>query len=273
MTCSVLCINHSIVYVPDAIVSQADVMITDPPYSDEVHANAVSCSDVRGARKRNLGFEPLSAEGREQINRWAGRVKRWSVIFSDVESSHMLRGGQYIRTVPWVRWSMPQLTGDRPAQGFEHVVCLHNNYTRGPKHWNGPGSLTHWEEVPRLDHRCMRGEEKHRAEKPIDLCLDLVSWFSDFGETVFDPYAGSGAIGYACALLGRAYVGLERDPLWVARANARLVGAPSERDVKRIREWLARPDNDVATTGAPALSRKARREADKERVRRWLTIG
>lgn len=282
MSCSVHYLDHSLVTIPEATIALADVMLTDPPYSDEVHDNAVSCSDVKGARKRDFKFGALRDHDRARLQRWASMVRRWSVVFSDIECSWMLRvsaamSAEYIRTIPWVRWSMPQLSGDRPTQGFEVLVCLHND--KGAKRWNGPGSLTHWEQhdegcpidpVPRLDHRCMRGDGKHPTEKPIDLCLDLVSWFSDPGETVFDPYAGSGTIGYACALLGRSYVGLERDAEWCAKANERLISAPSERDVKRIREWLARPDNDVATSGAPALARKARREADRARVRAWL---
>ena len=57
----------------------------------------------------------------------AARVRRWSIIYTDIESvadwkrELELAGATYIRTLPWVRWSMPQLSGDRPPQGFE---CL-----------------------------------------------------------------------------------------------------------------------------------------------------
>jgi site-specific DNA-methyltransferase (adenine-specific) len=54
----------------------------------------------------------------------------------------------------------------------------------------------------------LRGEDKHKAEKPLDQALDLVEWFSDEGETVFDPFAGSGTIGLACRILGRSYLGI-----------------------------------------------------------------
>ena len=54
-------------------------------------------------------------------------------------------------------------------RGLEHVVVLH---PKGRKRWSGPGNLTH------LAHLALRGEGKHKAEKPLDQALDLVSFFS-----------------------------------------------------------------------------------------------
>ena len=58
----------------------------------------------------------------------------------------------------------------------------------------------------------------------MDLCLKLVALFSERGETVFDPFCGSGAIGEACVRLGRNYIGLDSDPVWVQKARGRLSG-------------------------------------------------
>lgn len=215
-------------------VGECDVMITDPEYSSHTHKNAVSASAARGTRKREFGFESMTPLSRGWLGACAARVKRWSVIYSDVEESHRLReacvesGAEYVRTVPWVRWSMPQLSGDRPPQGFEHLIVLH---APGAKRWNGPGNLTN------LEHTCLRGEEKHKAEKPLDQALDLVAWFSDPGECVFDPRAGAGTIGLACRLLGRSYVGVERTPEWAEHAQDRLVAPLTKRDADRFQRW------------------------------------
>lgn len=126
---------------------------------------------------------------------------------------------------------MPQLSGDRPPTGCEFVSVFHGA-AKGKKHWNGPGNLTH------LAHKCLRGEGKHKAEKPLDLMLDLVDWFSDPGELVIDPFVGSGTTALACKLLGRDFAGTEVDAEWAARARAR-VAAPklSARDEERYRRW------------------------------------
>jgi site-specific DNA-methyltransferase (adenine-specific) len=222
--------------MPLDYVEECDVMLTDPEYSAHTHKSAVSASAVRGVRKRDFGFESMTPLSRGWLGAAAARVRRWSVIYSDVEESHRLReacvesGAEYVRTVPWVRWSMPQLSGDRPSQGFEHLLLLH---APGKKRWNGPGNLVS------LEHKALRGEEKHKAEKPLDQALDLVAWFSDPGECVFDPRAGAGTIGLACRLLGRNYVGVERQKEWVDRATARLAAPLSERDAERLGRWAA----------------------------------
>ena len=248
-------------------VASCDVMIVDPPYSEKVHKSAVSVTGSGGelynTRKREFGFDSLETGGKlfQFVARSSALVKRWSVIYSDIESTHHFReacqesGATYIRTIAWIRWSMPQLSGDRPPSGREDLLIFHGGYpgmseeegyppvsdlalfyskqTKGRKAWNGPGNLTH------LNHKCLRGDGKHRAEKPLDQCLDLVEWFSDEGETVLDPCAGSGTVGLACAILGRSYVGFELDPAWATFARQRIEafkasGALSDRDKDRL---------------------------------------
>jgi site-specific DNA-methyltransferase (adenine-specific) len=215
-----------------------DVLITDPPYRPHVHKKGVSQSAKGGARNRDLGFDALSQSLRDWTCGVAARVKRWAIIFSDIESATLwheglvLAGATPIRMIPWVRWSMPQLSGDRPPQGAELVIVAYGK-ERGRKHWNGPGNLTH------LAHTCLRGDGKHKAEKPLDLMLDLVDWFSDPGELVVDPFSGSGTTGLACKLLGREFAGAEQDPDWYERARLRINSPLSERDAERAERWRA----------------------------------
>ena len=216
--------------------SEGHVMITDPPYREHVHKKAVSQSPGRGVRVRNLGFGCLTPEVRDHIGRITGRIPRWSIIYSDIESLADWRNclsGTYIRALPWVRWSMPQLSGDRPTSGCEMLTIAWGSQ-KGKKSWNGPGNLTH------LAHKCLRGEGKHKTEKPLDQALDLVEFFSDPGETVFDPFMGHGTIGLACKILGRGYVGLDIDPKCYEVATARIHAETlSKRDSKRYARYLA----------------------------------
>jgi site-specific DNA-methyltransferase (adenine-specific) len=221
-----------------------DVMIVDPPYSKRVHATATSCGTpgaraskaMKGAAHRDLGFDYITPELRNFICVVAARTKRWSVIYSDVESVGLWKdrleaaGAEYIRAMPWVRWSMPQLSGDRPPQGHEMVVVAWGTQG-GRKSWNGPGNLTH------LAHTCMRGDDKHKAQKPLDQLLDLVEYFSNPAELVCDPLIGSGTTALACALLGRKCVGSELDPDWAAKAKLRASGASFYDDEERYARY------------------------------------
>lgn len=166
-------------------------------------------------------------------------------------------GATYIRAIPWVRWSMPQLSGDRPPTGCEMLIVAYGS-AKGKKSWNGPGNLLSFAHASTdsldpvdvidagpgnllsLNHTCLRGEGKHKAEKPLDQLLDLVTYFSNAGECVFDCCGGSGTTGLACKLLGRQFVGLEIDQRWATHANARMQAATlTERDQTRFDKWTA----------------------------------
>jgi adenine-specific DNA methylase len=237
-----------------------DVMLVDPPYSDHVHKNAVSQSVGGGSRSRDLGFAALTAELRTCIAHWTAHVKRWSIVYSDVEGLHDWKvaceaaGATYIRPIPWVRWSMPLLAGDRPPTGCEFISCFWGTQ-RGRKSWNGPGNLLC------LKHTCLRGDGKHKTEKPLDQALDLVTYFSNPGERVLDLTAGFGTVGLACKILGRDYVGIEIDPVWAQRAQARIDAFPtlSARDAERFVRWK--------TTHAEEIDDKARLAAHTAKVR------
>ena len=276
-----------------------DVLVCDPPYRAHVHEKARSQDQHidGGVRHNDFGFASLTEELRLWICQLAARTKRWSLIYTDVESvakwkdTLELAGATYIRTLPWVRWSMPCLAGDRPPQGFECVVVAYGS-GKGRKHWNGAGNLTHlaqaledWGSVgeilgqaadgdsyalTQIAHLALRGKDKFKTEKPLDQLLDLVSWFSDPGELVADPTSGSGTTGLACKILGRNFVGCELSAEWCEKANERirscnvrdLPGSLSERDSERFLRW-------VATTEKEKLDSVSRKQ-NTERVRKRL---
>lgn len=235
-------------HVSPAAAAAFDHLIADPPYSEHTHSHAVSCAanspGGRGARARDLEFEHLTPELREYLAQCSARVRRWTLLYSDVEFSQdlaracMAAGAEYIRTVPWVRWSMPQLTADRPPQGWEPLVVLRHP---GKSEWYGPGWLTH------LKHECLRGSKKHKTEKPLDQSLDLVSWFTLPGEIVFDPCGGRAGLGLACRILGRRYVGGEKNVDHWSIGNERLaapVGSYGS-DAERLARWIEAADARV----------------------------
>ena len=63
----------------------------------------------------------------------------------------------------------------------------------------------------------------HPTQKPLSLMRDLLGDFSDPGELVCDPFAGSGTTAVACKELGRRFVGWEIDPSYHALACARVL--------------------------------------------------
>lgn len=74
-------------------------------------------------------------------------------------------------------------------------------------------------------------ERVHTTQKPLWLMEALVRDFTDPGEVVLDPFAGSGTTGVAAKRLGRGFIGWERDPKYAAIAERRIRDAREQLDI------------------------------------------
>lgn len=68
----------------------------------------------------------------------------------------------------------------------------------------------------------------HPHEKPVALLKRLIAWSTKPGDTVFDPFAGSGSTAIACIQLGRNFIGCEIDPEHYATAQKRIAEATAQ---------------------------------------------
>lgn len=71
----------------------------------------------------------------------------------------------------------------------------------------------------------------HPSQKPIDLVRKLILCSTDEGDTVLDPFLGSGTTAAAAQELNRQWIGIERDPTYIAITEKRLAAqssAPSQ---------------------------------------------
>ena len=87
----------------------------------------------------------------------------------------------------------------------------------GKKRWNGGRHHAVW--IFNVEH----GD--HPTQKPLKLVLDWVSKFTDPGETVPDPFMGSGTTGVACAVIGRRFIGIEKHLRYCDPAERRITDA------------------------------------------------
>ena len=98
--------------------------------------------------------------------------------------------------LPDKSWFKPGLGGSVAEDGFSNK--------------NGQGTV--------------RGVSKnnHPTVKPVALMKWLVKLVSREGQTILDPFAGSGSTGMACAELNREFIGLEIDPNYAIIAERRI---------------------------------------------------
>ena len=62
----------------------------------------------------------------------------------------------------------------------------------------------------------------HPTRKALEVMKWCIELHSKPGDTILDPFMGSGTTGVACALLGRNFIGIERDPEYMRMATRRI---------------------------------------------------
>lgn len=82
-----------------------------------------------------------------------------------------------------------------------------------------------------MDANFSRETRVHPTQKPLALMAALVRDFTDPGDLVCDPFAGSGTTGVACRRMGRRFIGWERDPKYHAIATRRIGAAREQMDL------------------------------------------
>jgi hypothetical protein len=99
---------------------------------------------------------------------------------------------------------------------------------------------------------------KYWGKKPAELYRSLITDFSEFGDTVLDPFVGSGVISLESAILGRNFTGIDINPVAVNIAKL-MARPPKSEDVaaalkkieafakKEIEATYLVPDGALAT--------------------------
>ncbi len=143
-----------------------------------------------------------------------------AVIWQKVTTTNTTGGASVMGSFPFPRNGILKLDyefillfkklGDAPKPTREQKDAAKltteewNQYFAG--HWNFPGEK----------------QEGHIAKFPVELPYRLIRMFSFPGETVLDPFLGSGTTSVAAARLHRHSVGYEMNPEFVDVARARL---------------------------------------------------
>lgn len=225
----------------------ADLFLTDPPYDEKTHAGARTNPNWRlsggneGAKL--IEFDSVEfAQLREDFAMMGRCARGWIASFLDYRHAVYLEddppeGVRVVRQGVWVKPNAaPQFSGDRPAQGWERIVVSDGNPDgEGEREWDTillshklGGRMQMYQKVvskavwtaniaPKP-----RGRKRHKAEKPVPLCCDLIMQFCPPGGIVVDPFAGSMAVAEAAIRTGRKAIVIERDVEWVEVGIKRL---------------------------------------------------
>lgn len=212
--------------LPD--LPNVNAVITDPPYGDQdTHAKHLANVILKNGEPAGqvLGFDGINQDQMVAMTRdWIEKANRWVVFTSEWKFIAALdSAGLLVRFGIWRKPDgAPQFTGDRPGTGWEGIAICHR---AGRKRWNGGGkhAFYNW---PKGSNN-----SGHPTGKPIGLFSEFVQDYTDLGETILDPFMGSGTTGVAAIQMGRKFIGIEREPKYFEIACERIKNAQRQQSL------------------------------------------
>lgn len=196
-------------------LGKVDAVVTDPPYGINYKYNLYNDTH------ENLVFSINS------LMKFIGTTKR-SLVLCGITQISFYPKPEWISCITWdttgqygkngyTQW-MPALFYGHDVSGFGNVEGL---VTKSDVLRISGGAGVGFARNENIDHPC---------PKPLNIMNWCVSRFSLKGETILDPFMGSGTTGVACVKLGRKFIGIELDEKYFDIA------------CKRIEEAYRQPD-------------------------------
>lgn len=202
-------------------LGKADAVVTDPPYGIDGGSGTVGKSRAHKHTYASFNDTPENVKKN---------------IVSATTAALFVCGGRGV-VIPGPKCFMFYPQPDAFGSVYQPATCSLSiwgrassqpifYYGRPPRIGKEIGETTYT--VTRAD---AEGAEGHPCPKPLSLMKRLVSLASDVGETVLDPFMGSGTTGVAAAKLGRKFVGIEVEPEYFDIACRRIEAAYKQPDM------------------------------------------
>lgn len=223
--------------LPTLEAGSINMIWTDPPYG---HSNgdgdlAASRVGVRGGRQA-----PMATIANDMAEQWESLITQFfteadRVMKPDCCCCCCCCGGgpdpafakmalwmdrtlEFFHAVIWDKSARGNGLGWRYRRNYEFVMIAKRK--TGRLAW-ADNSVA----VPNIIRTRPVANSLHPTTKPVELVRSFIEWHTRPGDTILDPFMGSGTTGVACALTGRSFIGIEIDPAYVAIAERRIADA------------------------------------------------
>lgn len=199
--------------IPDKSI---DLVLTDPPYGIGADVENIGMSaGIRndGTQRKDPSWACRKPKNYDAHN-WDNKLnkKYFDEIFRTSIDQIIFGGNYYTDILPpsggWVVW--------------DKKVVMHT-LSKCEMAWASP--LNHIEIFRYLwaGYRKEAPEERsHPTQKPVKLMEWCLLKYSQPGDTILDPFLGSGTTAVACKRTGRNFIGIEKEPKYVETALKRL---------------------------------------------------
>jgi site-specific DNA-methyltransferase (adenine-specific) len=229
-----------------------DFIFADPPYflsNDGFTVKSGKAVSVnKGAWDKSLGFDPEMDFHMAWISECLRVLKPNGTIaisgtYHSIYKCGFLLQKLDCRIVNDITWfkpnGAPALAGRNFTASHETIIWASKgkkakhvfNYTIS-KNWEvendkiyskGKQMRSVWS-IPSTPKR-EKLEGNHPTQKPLELLRRLVAMCTNEGDTVLDPFCGSGTTGVACVLLQRNFIGIDLDQTYLDLTAKRMKAA------------------------------------------------
>ncbi len=226
--------------------NSVDLIVTSPPYNVDIHYNSFE-DDIPYEKYLEFtekwlkkAFLLMKPDGRMCLNipmdKSRGRKGAgFQCVYADIVNIAQKVGWKYFSTIIWNEGNISRrtawgswLSARAPyvIAPIEVIVIFYKE--RWQKIRNGESDITKKEFMEWTNGVwTFSGESKkkvgHPAPFPIELPKRCIKLFSFVGDTILDPFLGSGSTLIACTLLNRKGIGTEVDENYCKLAKKRLI--------------------------------------------------
>jgi len=187
------------------------LIVTDIPYN-EVNRNS------NGLRNLDKGEADSAEFDLPNILKNIVRICYGSVyMFCGIEQvseirKHFVKSGMSSRLLIWEKINPSPMNGQHIwLSGIE--CCVFGKYKGGTFNAHCRNSVLRYPTERNIDHA---------TPKPICLMKDIIEVSSNPGDTILDPFMGSGSTGVAAKILGRGFIGIEKNEEFFSYAKNRI---------------------------------------------------
>ena len=148
-------------------------------------------------------------------------------IFS-VANKLTLLGFKILNVITWAKTNPPPNISCRYFTYSTEFIIWARKCAKVPHYYNyklmkllnGDKQMTDVWRLPAIA-RWEKSQGKHPTQKPLALLSRIILASTKPGDWIMDPFSGSGTTGIAASLLGRNYLGIEREQEFVDMAKRR----------------------------------------------------
>jgi len=196
--------------IPDKSI---DLVLTDPPYGIGAYSNG------------NMGGGVLAKQSQFKATEWDFEKPNRSYFdeIQRISKNQIIFGGNYFADILpastcWIVWDK-----DNGQNNFADCELCWTSFKTAVRKYK-----FRWQGMLQEDMKHKEVRE-HPTQKPEKLIRKIIEDYSEEGQSILDPFLGSGTTAIACINTGRNFIGIEKDEEYFKIAQNRIREAQGQK--------------------------------------------